>query len=103
MLDNANLIKKTRFPRQLVPLSIVAAHLVSYAVMLALLLALDFALLPRTRATEWLAIPLAALFVSLGGGRDLSRRRGRARARARRLRLHARRRPARSRAVIRPS
>src|SRR5262249_33822663 len=26
MLDNANLIRKTRFPRQLVPLSVVAAH-----------------------------------------------------------------------------
>jgi len=72
MLDNANLIKKTRFPRQLVPLSIVAAHLVSYAVMLALLLALDFALLPRARATEWLAIPLAALFVCLVGGLALA-------------------------------
>src|SRR5205085_10796593 len=72
MLDNANLIKKTRFPRQLVPLSVVAAHLVSYAVMLALLLALDFALLPRVRATEWLAVPLAALFVCLVGGLALA-------------------------------
>ena len=31
MLDNANLIRKTKFPRQLVPLSVVAAHLVSFA------------------------------------------------------------------------
>ena len=31
MLDNANLIRKTRFPRQLVPLSVVGAHLVSFA------------------------------------------------------------------------
>jgi lipopolysaccharide transport system permease protein len=72
MLDNANLIKKTRFPRQLVPLSVVAAHLVSFAVMLVLLLALDFALLPRVRATEWLAIPLAALFVCVVGGLALA-------------------------------
>jgi ABC-type polysaccharide/polyol phosphate export permease len=64
MLDNANLIRKTRFPRQLVPLSVVGAHLVSFAVMLALLLALDFALLPRVRATEWVAIPLALCFVA---------------------------------------
>ncbi len=35
MLDNANLIRKTRFPRQLVPLSVVFAHLVSFAAMLA--------------------------------------------------------------------
>jgi ABC-type polysaccharide/polyol phosphate export permease len=68
MLDNANLIRKTRFPRQLVPLSVVAAHLVSFVVMLAALLVLDFALLPRVRATEWLAIPLCALFVCLVGG-----------------------------------
>ena len=59
MLDNANLIRKTRFPRQLVPLSIVATHLLSFAVMLVGLLVLNFALLPRVRATEWLAIPLA--------------------------------------------
>ncbi len=72
MLDNANLIKKTRFPRQLVPLSVVAAHLVSYVVMLAILLALDFALLPRVRATEWLAIPLAALLVCVVGGLALA-------------------------------
>ena len=38
MLDNANLIRKTRFPRQLVPLSVVFAHLVSFAAMLVLLL-----------------------------------------------------------------
>ena len=63
MLDNANLIRKTRFPRQLVPLSVVFAHLVSFVVMLALLLVLNFIALPRVRATEWLAIPLCVLFV----------------------------------------
>src|SRR5216684_9392012 len=68
MLDNATLIRKTRFPRQLVPLSVVGAHLVSFAVMLVLLLALNFALLPRVRATEWLAIPLAACLVAIVGG-----------------------------------
>src|SRR5258705_577216 len=68
MLDNANLIRKTRFPRQLVPLSVVGAHLVSFGVMLVLLLVLNFVALPRSRATEWLAIPLAALFVGLVAG-----------------------------------
>jgi ABC-type polysaccharide/polyol phosphate export permease len=72
MLDNAGLIRKTRFPRQLVPLSVVAAHLVSYAVMLAILLVLNFALLPRVRGTEWLAIPLAAVFVALVSGLALA-------------------------------
>ena len=68
LLDNANLIRKTRFPRQLVPLSVVATHLISFAVMLAALLVLNFALLPRVRATEWLAILLGIAFVALTCG-----------------------------------
>jgi ABC-type polysaccharide/polyol phosphate export permease len=72
MLDNANLIRKTRFPRQLVPLSVVFAHLVSFVAMLALLLVVNFIALPRVRATEWLAIPLAVLFVGLVCGLGLA-------------------------------
>ena len=72
MLDNANLIRKTRFPRQLVPLSIVATQLVSFAVMLVGLLALNFALLPRVRATECLAVPLALGVVAIAAGLALA-------------------------------
>ncbi len=72
MLDNANLIRKTRFPRQLVPLSVVATHLISFAVMLVALLALNFALLPRVRGTEWLAIPIAVAIVAFAGGLALA-------------------------------
>jgi lipopolysaccharide transport system permease protein len=72
MLDNANLIRKTRFPRQLVPLSVVATNLVSFGVMLAVLLVLNFALLPRARATQWLALPLALALVGLVGGLALA-------------------------------
>jgi lipopolysaccharide transport system permease protein len=68
MLDNASLIRKTRFPRQLVPLSVVATNLVSFGVMLGVLLVLNFALLPRARATQWLAIPLSVALVGLVGG-----------------------------------
>jgi ABC-type polysaccharide/polyol phosphate export permease len=71
MLDNANLIRKTRFPRQLVPLSVVFAHLVSFAAMLAILLVINFVVLSRVRATEWLAIPLALLFVGVVSGLGL--------------------------------
>lgn len=72
MLDNANLIRRTRFPRQLVPLSVVAAHLVSFVAMLALLLVVNFVALPRVRATELLALPLVALFVALVCGLALA-------------------------------
>jgi homopolymeric O-antigen transport system permease protein len=72
MLDNANLIRKIRFPRQLVPLSVVGAHMVSFVVMLVLLLVLNAIVLPRARATELLAIPLAALVVGVVGGLALA-------------------------------
>ena len=68
LLDNANLIRKTRFPRQLVPLSAVATQLVTFGVMLAVLLVLNLALIPEVRDTAWLAIPLAAVFVCFVGG-----------------------------------
>ncbi|MFL5919197.1 MAG: ABC transporter permease [Gaiellaceae bacterium] len=68
LLDNANLIRKTRFPRQLVPLSVVAAQLISFVVMLVVLLVLNFALLPRVRATEWLALPLGLAVIAITGG-----------------------------------
>jgi ABC-type polysaccharide/polyol phosphate export permease len=63
MLDNANLIRKTRFPRQLVPLSIVATHLISFAVMILALIVLNFALLPRVRGAELLLVPPIALAI----------------------------------------
>jgi ABC-type polysaccharide/polyol phosphate export permease len=72
MLDNANLIRKTRFPRQLVPLSVVATHLVSFAVMIAVLLVLNFALLPRVRGTEWLALPMGLGVVAIASGLALA-------------------------------
>src|SRR5690348_13314693 len=72
MVDNANLIRKTRFPRQLVPLSVVGANLVSFAVMLVGLLVLGAIVLPRVRATEWLALPLALLVVCLVSGLALA-------------------------------
>jgi ABC-type polysaccharide/polyol phosphate export permease len=72
LIDNAALIRKTRFPRQLVPLSVVAAHVVSFVVMLAILLVVNFAVLPRVRATEWLALPLAAVFVAFVSGVSLA-------------------------------
>jgi lipopolysaccharide transport system permease protein len=72
LLDNANLIRKTRFPRQLVPLSIVATNLISFAVMLIALLVLNFALLPRVRDTEWLALPFGIALIAITGGLALA-------------------------------
>src|SRR6266536_992288 len=65
-------LRKTRFPRQLLPLSVVATHLISFGVMLVVLLALTFALLPRVRATEWLALPLGLAVVAVTCGLALA-------------------------------
>src|SRR5438034_6529106 len=50
MLDNAELIRKTRFPRQLVAFSVVGANVVTYVVMLAILLVAVFIFVPGSRA-----------------------------------------------------
>ncbi len=71
LLDSAELVKKVRFPRQLVPFSVVATQLVTFAVMLAILIVLSLAFLPHARSTVWLAIPLAALFVGFVAGLSL--------------------------------
>ena len=47
LLENASLIRKVRFPRQLVPLSIVATQLVAFAVMTAIVLVLALIVLPE--------------------------------------------------------
>jgi len=64
LVDSADLVKKVRFPRQLVALSMVATQAVTYAVMVAVLIVLSLVLLAGARTTVWLAIPLAALFVA---------------------------------------
>lgn len=72
MLDYAELIKKVRFPRQLVALSQVATQLVPFAVMLAILIVVNAIVLPETRDTVLLSIPVAAGIVALVAGLALA-------------------------------
>ena len=67
-VDSAELVKKARFPRQLVPLSVVATQLVTFAAMLVILIALSLAFVPRARPYVALSIPLSVLFVALVTG-----------------------------------
>jgi len=71
LVDSAELIKKVRFPRQLVAFAVVATQLVTFALMLAILIVLSLVFVPHARATVWLSIPLAALFVCLVAGVSL--------------------------------
>jgi ABC-type polysaccharide/polyol phosphate export permease len=68
LLENAPLIRKVRFPRQLVPLAVVATQLVAFAVMTAIVLVLALVFRPEARATAWLCLPVAALIVLFVSG-----------------------------------
>jgi lipopolysaccharide transport system permease protein len=72
LVENANLIRKVRFPRQLVPLSMVATQLVGFVVMLAIVVALSLVYVPEARETVWLSLPLAALAICLVAGLSLA-------------------------------
>jgi ABC-type polysaccharide/polyol phosphate export permease len=68
LLGQAPLLKQVRFPRQLLPLSVVATNLVTFAVMLAIVLPLDLGLVPETRETFWAVFPLALVLVGFVSG-----------------------------------
>jgi ABC-type polysaccharide/polyol phosphate export permease len=68
LVDSAELVKKVRFPRQLVALSVVATQLVTFAAMLGIVIVLSVAFVPRARPYVLLAIPLSLLFVCLVSG-----------------------------------
>jgi lipopolysaccharide transport system permease protein len=72
LVDNANLIKKVRFPRQIAAFSSVATQLVSLAAILIVLVPVDFALIPETRATVWLVFPLIVPVIALAAGLALA-------------------------------
>jgi ABC-type polysaccharide/polyol phosphate export permease len=71
MIDSAELIKKVRFPRQLVAFSMVAAQAVTFAVMVAILIVLSLVFVPEARTTVVLAIPFAILFTGFVAGTSL--------------------------------
>lgn len=71
MVDSAELIRKVRFPRQLIALSMVATQAVTYAVMIGILIVLSLIFVPAARATVWLAIPLAIVLVGFVAGLSL--------------------------------
>jgi homopolymeric O-antigen transport system permease protein len=71
MIDSGELIKKVRFPRQLVPFSMVATQAVTFAVMIAILIVLSFAFVPAARPYSWASIPLGIVFLGFVAGLSL--------------------------------
>jgi ABC-type polysaccharide/polyol phosphate export permease len=71
LIDSAELVRKVRFPRQLVPYAVVATQLVTFVVMLVILIVLSLVFVPDARAYVWLSLPLSVLFVCLVAGLSL--------------------------------
>jgi ABC-type polysaccharide/polyol phosphate export permease len=68
LVDAAELVKKVRFPRQLVAFSMVATQAVTFVVMVAILIVLSLVFVPEARSTVWAVVPLAVLFAGLVAG-----------------------------------
>ena len=68
LLGQANLVKQVRFPRQLLPLSVVATNLTTLVAMLAIVVPVNLIVRPETRTTFWAAIPLLVPLVALASG-----------------------------------
>jgi ABC-type polysaccharide/polyol phosphate export permease len=68
LLGQANLVKQVRFPRQLLPLSVVATNLTTLLFMLAIVVPINLIVIPETRTTFWVAIPLILPLVALASG-----------------------------------
>jgi ABC-type polysaccharide/polyol phosphate export permease len=68
LIDSGELIKKVRFPRQLVAFSMVATQAVTFAVMLAVLIVVSIVFLPDARPYVLLSIPLAVVFAAFVAG-----------------------------------
>jgi homopolymeric O-antigen transport system permease protein len=68
LLGQANLVKQVRFPRQLLPLSVVGTNLVAFFAMLAIILPINLVLIPETRSTFWVVAPLLVPLVALVSG-----------------------------------
>jgi lipopolysaccharide transport system permease protein len=72
LVENAPLIRKVRFPRQLVPLSVVATQVVAFAAMTAIVLGLALWFRPGSRDVAWVALPVAAVVVVFVAGLALA-------------------------------
>lgn len=68
LVENASIIRKVRFPRQLVPLSVVATEVVAFAAMTVIALGLALWFRPGSRDLAWVAIPLALVLVAFVAG-----------------------------------
>ena len=68
LLGHANLLKQVKFPRQLLPLAVVGANLVTYVLMVVIVAVINLIVIPETRSTMWAVIPLSLPLIALASG-----------------------------------
>jgi lipopolysaccharide transport system permease protein len=68
LLGQSNLVKQVRFPRQLLPLSVVATNLVTLGVMLVVIVPLNLVFVPETRSTFWITFPMILPLIGITSG-----------------------------------
>jgi lipopolysaccharide transport system permease protein len=68
LTGQAGLLKQVKFPRQLLPLAVVGANLVTYFVMLLVIVPLNIAFIPETRRTFWAVLPLSLPLLGVTSG-----------------------------------
>ena len=65
IVGNANLVKKVRFPRQLIPFSAVAGHGMTLLAMLALLIPANLIVVPDARSPALIMLPVVLLLLAV--------------------------------------
>jgi lipopolysaccharide transport system permease protein len=71
LVGHAYLVKQVRFPRQLLPLSVIGTNLVTYFAMLAVILPFTLVLIPETRTTFWASLPMIVPLIAFTAGLSL--------------------------------
>ena len=72
LVGHAYLVKQVRFPRQLLPFSVVGTNLVTFFAMFAVILPFTLYLIPETRTTFWASLPMVLPLIGLTGGLALA-------------------------------
>lgn len=68
LVGHSNLVKQVRFPRQLLAFSVVGTNLITMFAMLIVILPFTLVLLPETRTTFWMALPMILPLVAFTAG-----------------------------------
>jgi lipopolysaccharide transport system permease protein len=68
LVGHAYLVKQVRFPRQLLPLSVVGTNLVTFFAMFVVILPFTLYLIPETRTTFWATLPMVVPLIGLTAG-----------------------------------